>query len=108
MLLVALLAACGGGAATGPQAAEQASESAADAATDAAVPSDGYSESPMLAQQVAAGDLPPVGERLPSEPLVVTPVQMGQYGGPMRLLGLLEGAGVFTQLTESAQVGETS
>ena len=32
-----------------------------------------YSESPMLADRVAAGDLPPVEERLPVSPEVVTP-----------------------------------
>ncbi|MGI6208235.1 MAG: ABC transporter substrate-binding protein [Anaerolineae bacterium] len=36
----------------------------------------------MLAEQVAAGTLPPVEERLPLEPLVITPVEeVGQYGG---------------------------
>ncbi len=43
-----------------------------------------YNESPMLAEIVAAGDLPPVGERLPAEPLVVEPAeQIGVYGGTM-------------------------
>jgi ABC-type transport system substrate-binding protein len=39
-------------------------------------------EAPMLADRVKNGDLPPVEERLPSEPLVVEPTdRMGQYGG---------------------------
>ncbi|MFB9661693.1 ABC transporter substrate-binding protein [Glycomyces mayteni] len=39
-------------------------------------------EAPMLAERVEAGDLPPVEERLPKEPLVVTPAESsGQYGG---------------------------
>ncbi len=39
-----------------------------------------FSEAPMLAEQVAAGDLPPVEERLPAEPLVIEPAEMiGQY-----------------------------
>ncbi len=43
-----------------------------------------YNESPMLAAMVAAGDLPPVGERLPSEPLVVAVAeQTGIYGGDL-------------------------
>lgn len=44
-----------------------------------------YNESPMLAERVAAGELPPVAERLPVNPLVVTPYQgnIGQYGGAM-------------------------
>ncbi len=44
-----------------------------------------YSEAPMLQEMVASGDLPPVGERLPEEPLVVEPVEsVGQYGGTWR------------------------
>ena len=44
-----------------------------------------YSEAPMLQEMVAAGDLPPVGERLPEDPLVVEPVDsVGQYGGTWR------------------------
>jgi peptide/nickel transport system substrate-binding protein len=42
-------------------------------------------EAPMLADRVKAGTLPPVGERLPENPLVVTPTeQIGQYGGTWR------------------------
>ena len=41
-----------------------------------------FQEAPMLADMVAAGDLPPVDERLPDEPYVVVPYQeIGQYGG---------------------------
>jgi peptide/nickel transport system substrate-binding protein len=44
-----------------------------------------YSEAPMLADKVKAGTLPPVGQRLPTEPLVVTPTSgVGQYGGTLR------------------------
>ncbi|WP_199033880.1 ABC transporter substrate-binding protein [Glycomyces salinus] len=40
------------------------------------------SEAPMLAERVEAGDLPPVEERLPKEPQVVTVAEsMGVYGG---------------------------
>ena len=44
-----------------------------------------YNEAPELAQLVLAGKLPPVEERLPSEPLVI-PVfdEIGKYGGDMR------------------------
>jgi peptide/nickel transport system substrate-binding protein len=46
----------------------------------------GYNESPILAEQVAAGTLPPVAERLPANPAVVTPFnEVGQYGGAMRV-----------------------
>lgn len=41
-----------------------------------------YSEAPQLADAVAAGELPPVDDRLPENPLVVLPVKsIGEYGG---------------------------
>ena len=41
-----------------------------------------YGEAPMLADMVAAGEIPEVAERLPENPLVVLPVKsVGQYGG---------------------------
>lgn len=44
-----------------------------------------YGEAPMLAEMVASGDLPPVEERLPDEPLVVEVVDsIGVYGGTWR------------------------
>jgi peptide/nickel transport system substrate-binding protein len=45
-----------------------------------------YSESPMLAERVAAGQLPPVEERLPANPRVVEFPwsQVGTYGGDFR------------------------
>jgi len=44
-----------------------------------------YKEAPILAEQVKAGRLPPVDQRLPSEPLVVPVVERsGQYGGVWR------------------------
>lgn len=44
-----------------------------------------YKEAPMLRVKVAAGELPPVKERLPKEPLVIEPVEeIGQYGGVWR------------------------
>jgi len=43
-------------------------------------------ESPFLADQVTSGDLPPVAERLPANPAVVTPFnEPGQYGGALRV-----------------------
>jgi peptide/nickel transport system substrate-binding protein len=42
-------------------------------------------EAPMLAERVAAGTLPPLEERLPAAPEVITPLQaVGQYGGTIR------------------------
>ena len=60
----------------------------------AATTSGAFGEAPVLAQIVAAGELPPVEERLPENPLVVTTgtlvraedltVEVGQYGGTLR------------------------
>jgi peptide/nickel transport system substrate-binding protein len=45
-----------------------------------------YNESPMLAAMVEAGQLPPVAERLPANPAVVTPInEVGAYGGELRV-----------------------
>jgi len=44
-----------------------------------------YTEAPMLAERVAAGDLPPVEERLPEDPEVIAPYEsLGQYGDRIR------------------------
>jgi peptide/nickel transport system substrate-binding protein len=65
-----------------PAAPAPATESQAPAETEAAAPS---REAPMLAELVAAGELPPLEERLPTNPLVVEPLDsIGQYGGVMR------------------------
>lgn len=43
-----------------------------------------FQEAPMLAEKVAAGELPPLEERLPDEPLVIQPAEgSGQYGGTL-------------------------
>ena len=45
-----------------------------------------YNEAPMLAARVAAGELPPVDQRLPENPVVVEPFhEIGQYGGTLRM-----------------------
>ena len=44
-----------------------------------------FKESPQLAAMVAAGDLPPVEDRLPTTPCVYPiPVKAGKYGGALR------------------------
>ena len=44
-----------------------------------------YNEAPILAERVAAGELPNVDERLPAEPLVQDVVdEIGTYGGTLR------------------------
>lgn len=43
-----------------------------------------FSEAPMLAERVAAGELPSVDERLPADPVVVVPLEsVGVYGGEL-------------------------
>jgi len=57
-----------------------------------------YNEAPMLAERVAAGELPPVAERLPLEPMVVPVVdRIGTYGGTWNsgIVGIAEFAWVF-------------
>lgn len=45
-----------------------------------------FNEAPMLSDQVAAGELPPVEERLPADPPVTEVVEeIGQYGGTLHL-----------------------
>ncbi|GIV78123.1 ABC transporter substrate-binding protein [Litorilinea aerophila] len=87
LVLAALLAACGGPTAPPPAApsanepapAQEASSSTESVAT---APVDSGNEAPMLAEKVAAGELPPLEERLPETPLVVEPLeQPGKYGG---------------------------
>jgi len=80
----ALLVACGGEA-PGEVAPAADAPAAADASAPAAdVPAGKYREAPMLAEQVSAGALPPVDERLPEEPWVVEiKDSIGQYGGKL-------------------------
>ncbi len=86
----ALSAACS--ARTPPGVAEPAPDAQGAAATavpDAAavqeVPAGQYNEAPMLRDLVAAGELPPVDERLPKNPRVLTPLEeVGEYGGTWR------------------------
>ncbi|MGI6209818.1 MAG: ABC transporter substrate-binding protein, partial [Anaerolineae bacterium] len=104
----AVVAACGGGqpapaattapaeptvapaepTATTAAAAEPTTAPEATAAPSEATPTTGaakpsrYNEAPMLAERVAAGELPPVDERLPVEPLVQEVAdEIGVYGG---------------------------
>jgi peptide/nickel transport system substrate-binding protein len=92
-----LLAACAGPEATEeaeptlePTVAEEAEPTleptvAEEVEAPTAVPSK-YQESPMLTERVNAGELPPVDERLPKEPLVIEPWdEIGEYGGTLTM-----------------------
>ena len=58
-----------------------------------------YNEAPSLAALVAAGDLPPVEERLPDSPRVLEPIDsIGVYGGTWRT-GARESAETWTLRT---------
>ena len=48
-----------------------------------------FHESPMLAELVAAGELPPVEERLPDDPVVLQPwEEIGRYSPLLQLVGV--------------------
>ena len=85
-------AACGAPAPSAPAAPVTQPTSAPAAPTTApaapaapAAPPTRFNEAPMLAEQVAAGTLPPVEERLPENPAVIPVIEMvGKYGGNIR------------------------
>jgi peptide/nickel transport system substrate-binding protein len=79
LLLVGGLSAFAGGQQAAEEEPERATEeypmTRAERGTE-------YGEAPALAEEVEAGNLPPVEERLPEEPIVVdVPERIGQYGG---------------------------
>lgn len=100
LLSAGLIVACGGEAPpdvfeSNSEAADSEAE-ASDAAEEPAVASDSK-EAPALAAMVAAGELPPLEERLPNEPMVVEVWDsIGQYGGTWNsgLLGQADGSWV--------------
>ena len=56
-----------------------------------------YTEAPELAEMVRAGLLPPVEQRLPTNPVVVEPLEsIGDYGGTIR-------TGIITNRTQQAR-----
>ena len=87
IVIVALgLVACGGQPAAEPAPADDAAAPAAEEAAPAPVDTNAK-EAPMLAAMVEAGELPPLEERLPADPLVVDPVEeLGEYGGTWHLV----------------------
>ena len=91
LFLAVALVAC---AAESAAPAEPEEAMAEPAPAEEAIAEEGvYGESPMLAERVAAGELPPVEERLPLQPFVVTnrmlavsyDTEVGKYGGTLRL-----------------------
>ena len=87
VLVAGMLPAAGAEDQAGASAAPEGS--VAERPTGFAFQSEGaitsYSESPRLAALVQAGELPPVEQRLPDRPVIVTPLNgIGQYGGELR------------------------
>lgn len=81
-------------AATKPAATAQPTAAAATAA-----PVTKYKESPMLAELVKAGKLPPVEQRLPPQPVVTKPLRkVGKYGGTAY------GEGISPEVTHDMQI----
>ncbi|MFN2201262.1 MAG: ABC transporter substrate-binding protein [Caldilineaceae bacterium] len=75
-VLAMALTACAGAAPAASDAEAPAVEAPAEAAAADTM------EAPMLAEMVAAGELPPLEERIPANPKVVEPTDnIGQYGG---------------------------
>jgi peptide/nickel transport system substrate-binding protein len=72
-----------------PQSGTEAALAEPAATAPTAIPA--MIEPPFLEAVVAAGDLPPVGERIPSRPLVTsfegTDKSYGEYGGTLDILG---------------------
>src|SRR5206468_12728457 len=78
----ASLSVSGGGQASPPAGAGQASPGAGVPTAAAPAAPGNYKEAPALADQVKAGKLPPVAQRLPQSPRVLKPLEeVGQYGG---------------------------
>ncbi len=99
LFLTSFLVACGGGSneipsltdsddaaeASATEAETSAREEAAADADDEAMPGVSPNQAPMLQEMVAAGELPPLAERLPVESMVVEPTErVGVYGGTWR------------------------
>jgi ABC-type transport system substrate-binding protein len=63
---------------------------------------DKFNEAPFLAEEVKAGTLPPLDQRLPKDVAVVKTREgsAAQYGGEMHLVGIIDGNTLFTQFTE--------
>jgi peptide/nickel transport system substrate-binding protein len=84
VLIVLVLVACGPSAPAETVAPTAPAQPASQPQSPATTGSQ-YNEAPQLAELVLQGQLPPVDERLPEEPKVVTPRdEVGQYGGEQR------------------------
>ncbi len=97
VVLTLIMTACGGG----ETVVEEETPAPVEEQASQEVGSDSK-EAPMLAEMVAAGELPPLEERLPENPMVIEPVeQIGKYGGTWRMAmkGSQDGALMFRTLS---------
>lgn len=82
-----LAAACAAPAPSAPPAEQPAAPAAPQQPAAPAEAPSRYQEAPALAEKVSKGELPPVDERLPMEPLVLDPVEsIGKYGGNWKFM----------------------
>lgn len=103
-LVMELLGSCGPRAAEAPTPELPAGEQI-ESSEPPQHASGAFGESPMLAALVTGGKLPPADERFPIDPLVVSAPEIGEYGGELRVHGLMEGDGAFNDALESSQEG---
>jgi peptide/nickel transport system substrate-binding protein len=111
LIVLLMLAACG---APAPAEPEEAMEPAMEEAEPMAEMEMSAHQAPMLAEMVAAGELPPLSERLPTEPLVQEGAEgIGKYGGTLRFgnvetglwnLATLRTVGLFQYNQENSEV----
>lgn len=83
-----VVAACAAPATVAPDTTtDEGTEGEVAPSTEGEVTTAGGKEAPMLAERVASGALPPVEERLPENPFVVTDREaIGTYGGEIRMI----------------------
>jgi len=86
LLLSMVLVACAPATIAAPIATDEPTAEVPTSIDTPAAPPSKFSESPMLAEKVAAGELPLVDERLPENPAVVKSLsgEQGVYGGELR------------------------
>src|SRR5690606_32698160 len=90
--VVAAACASGGEPDAAPEVSAPAGEATAAPAAETQVEApSSYNEAPMLRELVEAGELPPVEERLPQDPAVLNPPEIGEYGGVAHVVSAVAG-----------------
>ncbi|MCI0396127.1 MAG: ABC transporter substrate-binding protein [Chloroflexi bacterium] len=82
--MILLLSCLGLGACAAPTPAPTTAATASPHIASLTTAVNFFNESPLLAARVAAGDLPPVDQRLPANPMILQPEEsVGIYGGTL-------------------------